>query len=148
MATKEVLTEVHGEYRYELEPVHHGKPKKCVGLAPTKQAPADVHSPDDILDWMLNEYGAEAIVKCFDRQLKQDVKNNVRAKFNKDKVTATMANNAINDGRITPDQIVEATEIMKSGKMNFTEAITTFLGVGEDALKNADATHIHWDCAR
>ena len=149
MATKEVLTETREGVEYELTAVKHGKPAKCVGLAPTKQSPANVVSPDDILDWMLTEYGAEAIVKCFDRQNKQDVKNIVRGKYNKDKVSAATVINAIGDGRITAEMQQKAVKEVAAGKhKTFTDACATYLGIGEDALKNADPKHIHWNCAR
>ena len=147
MTTKEIRVEEHGEYRYELEPVHYKS--KCVGLAATKTAPDDHVSPDDHMDWLLNEYGVEAVVNCFSRQLKQDVKNAVRGKYNKDKVSATTMINAIGAGLITPEQQQQAVLEMNAGKYKtFTDACAAYLGIGEDALKNADPEHIHWDCAK
>ena len=146
MATKEPLVEVHGEHEYELEPVHYKG--KCVGLAPTKMIIGK--SSDDALEWLTNEYGSEAIVGCFTRQLKQDVKNTVRAKYNKDKVTASAVIKACNSGQVSPEEYAEAWKQTQAGKYkDLTTAICTlYLGTGEDALKNADPSHKHWDCAR
>jgi hypothetical protein len=89
------------------------------------------------------------IIELARRQLKQDAKNAVRAKYNKDKVTASMALNAIASGELSPDDIETANKALADGSAkSFTDACAKLLGIGEDALKNADASHIHWDCAR
>lgn len=118
-----------------------------VGFAPTKKPVGD--SYDDELEWLTNDYGSESIVKCFVRQNAQDAMNMVRAKYNKDKVSATAVINAIGAGLITAEMQTKAVEGMKAGKYKtFTDACATYLGIGEDALKNADSEHIHWDCAK
>jgi len=151
--TKEVLTETREGVEYELSATKTGKPSKCVGLAPTKIPQGETF--DDKLEWLTNEYGSEAIVKCFARQNVQDAMNNVRAKYNKDKVTASAVIKAVNDGLVSPEEYAAAWADVKrennpTGKFeNLTTAICTlYLGTGEDALKNADPAHIHWDCAR
>ena len=137
--TKEPLVEVHDGVEYELEPVKYKS--KCVGLAPTR-----VFDDDES---MLEHYGLSVLCSLAGRQLKQDAKNTVRAKYNKDKVSATTVINAIGAGTITPEMQQKAVELMKAGKhKTFTDACAAFLGIGEDALKNADPSHIHWDCAR
>lgn len=148
MATiKEVLTETRDGVEYELEAVHYKG--KCVGLAPTKKFIADGVEWDDVLEKLIEAYHSADVAMSFTRQLKQDVKNIVRAKFNKDKVSATTVINAIGSGAITAEMQTKAVEEMRSGKYKtFTDACAAYLGIGEDALKNADAEHIHWDCAR
>jgi len=148
MTTKKPLVEVRDGIEYDLYPVHHGKPKKCVGLAPVKrykdmdELEASADSPKAkkaIREWLFT---------CGMRQAAQDVMNTVRGKYNKDKVTASTVQNAMNSGELTPDQIKQATDEMVAGKGNFTECAAAILGLGQDALKNADPSHIHWDCAR
>lgn len=123
---------------YEVEPVRYKT--QCVGLAATR-----------LLDdkEMVEQYTLAAICELARRQKKQDAKNSVRAKFNRDKVSATAVINAIGTGQITTEMQAKAVELMNksAGAMNFTEACSRFLGIGEDALKDADPTHIHWDCA-
>lgn len=131
--------------KYSCTSVRHKG--KNVGFAPSRIPQGELF--DDQLEWLTNEYGSEAIVKCFDRQIKQDAMNAVRGKFNKDKVSATTVINAIGDGRITAEMQQKAVKEMKAGiHKTFTDACATYLGIGEDALKNADAAHIHWDCAK
>ena len=143
MTTKEIRVEEREGLKYELEAVHCKS--KCVGLAPTQTFDGVA---DDVLEKLLEVYGSDRIVACFTRQIKQDAKNLVRAKFNKDKVSATTVINAIGAGLITPEQQQQAVVEMNAGKYKtFTDACAAYLGVGEDALKNIDSEHIHWDCA-
>ena len=129
---------------YECTSVRHKG--KNVGFAPTKIPQGE--SFDDQLEWLTDEKGSKCIVKCFVRQLKQDAMNAVRAKYNKDKVSATTVINAIGSGDITAEMQKKAVEEMTAGKYKtFTDACAAYLGIGEDALKNADSKHIHWDCA-
>ena len=145
MTTKEIRVEEREGVEYELSPVEHAK--KGVGLAPTKIPQGDTE--DDKLEWLTNEYGAGAIVACFGRQLKQDSMNAVRGKYNKDKVTASTINRAIGDGTMTTEMIEQANKDFKDGKgKNWTTCAAAIIGFGEDALKNADPEHIHWDCAK
>ena len=121
---------------YELEQVRYKS--QVVGLAPTMLL-------DD--DSMVKQYGLADICELARRQIKQDAKNQVRAKYNKDKVSATTVINAIGSGDITPEQQAQAVKDMTAGKAkNFTEACARFLGIGEDALKDVKPTHVHWDC--
>lgn len=130
--------------QYVCNPVRHKS--KNVGFAPTKMPQGDNY--DDQLEWLTNEYGSDAIVKCFVRQNKQDAMNAVRAKYNKDKVSASAVLKAIGTGALTPEDIAAATEEMTAGKGAFTDLCAARLGIGEDALKNADPKHVHWDCAQ
>jgi len=137
--TKEPLVEVRDGIEYELEAVHYKS--KCVGLAPTRSFDDD--------ESMLEHYGLADLCSLATRQLKQDVKNAVRAKYNKDKVSATTVINAIGAGTITPEMQQQAVVEMQAGKYKtFTDACAAYLGIGEDALKNADPSHVHWDCAK
>ncbi len=131
--------------KYSCQAVRHKG--KNVGFAPAKTAQGK--SSDDQLEWLTNKYGSKDIVACFTRQLKQDVMNAVRAKYSKDKVSATTVINAIGNGTITVEMQQKAVEEMAAGKYKtFTDACAAYLGIGEGALKNADPKHIHWDCAK
>jgi hypothetical protein len=144
-ATPDEKTVKKDGIEYSCVPVRHKF--KVVGFAPTKVPQGETY--DDQLEYLTNEYGSESIVKCFVRQNKQDAMNDVRAKYNKDKVSATTVINAIGSGAITPEMQQKAADEVKSGKYKtFTDACAAYIGVGEDALKNADPEHIHWDCAR
>lgn len=136
--TKEPLVEVRDGIEYELEAVHYKS--KCVGLAPTRCFDDD--------ESMLEHYGLSDLCSLAKRQLKQDGKNAVRAKYNKDKVSASAVLKAIGAGELSPEDIELATVDMKAGKGTFTDLCAARLGVGEDALKNADPSHVHWDCAK
>ena len=145
--TKEPLVEVRDGKEYELFPVHHKG--KCVGLAPVRSytdidaAEAEAETPE------ARKAFREWLFTCGMRQAAQDAMNAVRAKYNKDKVSATTVINAIGAGIITPEMQQQAVEEMNAGKYKtFTDACAAYLGIGEDALKNADSSHIHWDCAR
>ena len=146
MTTKEVLTEMREGVEYDLSPVEHKK--VGVGFAPTKTVQGD--TDDDKLEWLTTEYGSAPIVKCFVRQNKSDAMNNVRGKYNKDKVSATTIINAQKTGEMTTEMFIAAKKDYDANKYdhNWTKCCSVQLGIGDDALDKADATHKHWDCAR
>ena len=118
---------------------------KNVGLAPVRILKGE--NADDKLEDAIEVYGSAHVVKQLERANTTDSMNQVRAKFNKDKVSATTVINAIGSGLITAEQQIEAVADMNSGKAkNFTDACARFLGIGEDALKDVEPTHVHWDC--
>ena len=134
------LVEVHDGVEYELEPVHYKT--KCVGLAPTQAY--------DGLEAMLEKMDDNAVFALAIRQLKQDVKNAVRAKYNKDNVSATTIINAQASGELTIEMMQAAKKDYDAGKYehNWTRCCAAQLGLGDDALAKANPSHIHWDCAR
>ena len=146
--TKEPLVEVRDGKEYELFPVHHKG--KCIGLAPVRSytdidaAEAEAETPE------ARKAFREWLFTCGMRQAAQDVMNAVRAKYNKDKVTASTVIKACNNGDVSPEQYQESWDAVGAGTYkDLTTAICTmWLSLGEDAFKKADPTHIHWDCAR
>lgn len=143
---EETRIEEHNGKKYVLEAVEYQK--KGVGLAPTLAIEGE--SADDQLDFLLQTYGSALIVSKFERQNKQDAKNAVRGKFNKDKVSATTIINAQASGELTIEMMASAKKDYDAGKYdhNWTKCCAAQLGLGEDALAHADSTHIHWDCAK
>ena len=139
MATKETRVEEHEGVEYELEPTKYKS--RCVGLAPTRSFKTD--------EEMLEHYGLPALCALAGRQLKQDAKNAVRGKFNKDKVSASAVVKAIGSGVLTSEDVEMAALDVREGRYKtFTDACAARMGIGEDALENANPEHIHWDCAK
>ena len=138
--TKDHLVEVHDGVEYELEPTHYKS--KCVGFAPTRSFDSD--------EEMLEHYGLSDLCAAAGRQKKQDAKNAVRGKYNKDKVSATTIINAQKTGEMTTEMFIAAKKDYDANKYdhNWTKCCSVQLGIGDDALDKADATHKHWDCAR
>ena len=115
---------------YLCSPVRHGGAQ--VGYAPRRKM-VD-------LDEMLGVLSPEKIYSLADRQLDQDMKNAVRAKFTKDKVKASSVVNALASGEISVEQI---NEIVRVKGLTFTDAAASLMGVGKDA--KVEPYKIHWD---
>jgi hypothetical protein len=115
---------------------------RCVGLAPTRNFTTD--------EEMLEHYKLSGLCALATRQLKQDAKNAVRAKYQRDQVSATTIINAQASGEMTPEMIAAAKADYDAGKYehNWTRCCAVQLGLGDDALAKADPRHIHWDCIK
>ena len=115
--------------------------KKCVGLAPRIKFKLDGDSYADALEKMTVELGEEQLFKLADAQLNTSTQNRVRAKYNKDKFSASQTVAAIASGEITTDDIMST---QKQRNVSFTEAAGILMGVGKNAV--VDSEHVHWDC--
>lgn len=130
--TKEEKTriEVRDEIEYLCSPVRHGG--KQVGFSPRRRTKD--------LDEMLSILEPEEIWSLADRQLDQDGKNKVRAKFTKAAVSASAIIKAIAVGEL---DVLEVQEVEKIKGISFTKAAASLMGVGEDAKVEPNKTH--WD---
>ena len=130
------------EVDYWVKPVHTNK--TCVGLSPVKVRKD--------LDEILADFSSEAITEFVNRQLITDAENAVRGKYNRDKVNATTVINLIGTGALTPEMQDIANKDWQSDapghSKDFTAACAKLLGLGKDALKNANPKQIHWDCVK
>ena len=116
---------------------------KTVGFAPTKVRKD--------LDELLADMEPEVICELACRQLREDSKNAVRPKYNKDKVKPADVLAAIGDGRLTAEMQIKANEMWQeanSAYKNFTEACGKLLGLGAGAIEDVDETQVHWDCVK
>jgi hypothetical protein len=117
--------------KYEIADVQSGK--KVVGRAPTRS----YDTPQDMLD----DIGPEVMFSLAIRQIRQDHANAVRAKFNKDKVSASTVTKEIGTDA---KKLIKVSEFMKAHPdVDFTEAACATLGLGPSA--KPDENRIHWD---
>lgn len=121
------------QVEYICSPVKHGG--KQVGFAPRRETKD--------LDEMLGVLEPEKIHSLADRQLDQDMKNAVRAKFTKDTFKASSFGKAISNGEIDPKGLAEVTRIAEQKAITIIAAGAIFLGLGKDA--KVEPEKIHWD---
>lgn len=115
---------------YVCSPVRHGG--KQVGFSPRRE------SKD--LDEMLEFLEPEKIHALADRQLDQDNKNAVRAKFTKNAVSAVSVVKALAAGTIKD---ADVQQVMQSRNLKYIPAANVLMGVGKDA--KVEPNKIHWD---
>lgn len=127
---REVREEDGEQVEYICSPVKHGGNQ--VGFAP-RRATKD-------LDEMLGVLEPEKIHSLADRQLDQDNKNAVRAKFTKEAVTASAVVKALAAGTLKD---ADVRQVMQSKNLQYIPAANVLMGVGKDA--KIEPKKIHWD---
>lgn len=120
---------------YELTAVKTDS--KVVGLAPTVRF--------DTLSEMLDVFDEATVLALAVRQYRTDAQNKVRARLNKDKVSASDIVAEIVSGRFTSEMQEEANRMWQQpgGPKDFTAAAAKLLGLGRQATPAADT--IHWE---
>ena len=116
---------------------------KVVGFAPTK-----IRST---LEGLKEDFSDQEIVELACRQLREDSKNAVRPKYNKDKIKASSVIAAWQDGTLTAEMQAEANKLWQEPNASckdFTEACGKLLGLGAGAIEDVDETQVHWDCVK
>ena len=129
--SKHTIVEKDGQ-SFRCEEVRHEG--QVVGLAPTLDFTG---SFSEILEEMVQVFDDEQVVKWALRQMREEAKNKVRAKCNRDKVPDSVLLKASYNGE------VDMKEIVKLPEKDRRKAIIKQLGLGKEA--KPDATEVHWD---
>ena len=142
--TKVMEREIAGvKLSYICSPVKHQS--KEIGFAPRIQFKTTTTDDAEMdftkaLESMIDTFGNEAVFSLADRQLDQDSKNKVRAKFTKEAVTASAVIKALSSGTLkSPD--VE--QVMKNKNLTYIQAAASLMGVGKEA--KIEPEKVHWD---